>query len=80
MNSAQLQPQKAINPAYKKFQPKNTDIQSFIEKLSNCIKEIRLVDSKNESEEHLKSPIKKFLSSTFYKKNEINTKNLFKVS
>ncbi|STF08878.1 DUF7149 domain-containing protein [Elizabethkingia anophelis] len=33
-----------------------------------------LVDSRNESEEHLKSPISKFLSSTFYSENEINTK------
>lgn len=33
-----------------------------------------MIDSKGESEEHLKSPITKFLSSTFYKDNEINTR------
>ena len=75
MIASQLKPQKAINPAYKKFVPKESEIQSFIEALQKCIKEIKLVDSQNESEEHLKSPIRKFLSSTFYAKNEINTKD-----
>ncbi|WP_312322466.1 DNA methyltransferase, partial [Soonwooa sp.] len=75
MIASQLQPQKALNPAYKKFSPKESEIQSFIEALQKCIKEIKHVDSQNESEEHLKSPIRKFLSSTFYAKNEINTKD-----
>ena len=46
----------------------------FSLKLQDCINAINLVDSRNESEEHLKSPISKFLSSTFYSENEINTK------
>uniref|UniRef100_UPI002589F923 type IIG restriction enzyme/methyltransferase n=1 Tax=uncultured Chryseobacterium sp. TaxID=259322 RepID=UPI002589F923 len=52
-----------------------SEVENFSENLKSCIEAINLVDTKNESEEHLKSPIKKFLSSTFYKDNEINTKD-----
>ncbi|RKE82490.1 Eco57I restriction-modification methylase domain-containing protein [Chryseobacterium sp. AG363] len=74
MKINKLEPQKALNPAYKKFKPFRADIDDFSVKLQDCINAINLVDSRNESEEHLKSPISKFLSSTFYSENEINTK------
>lgn len=75
MKTNLLEPHKALSPAYKKFNPQTIEIQLFAEKLTECITNINLVDTRNESEEHLKSPIKKFLSSTFYKDNEINTKD-----
>ncbi|WP_288374501.1 Eco57I restriction-modification methylase domain-containing protein [uncultured Chryseobacterium sp.] len=74
MKINKLEPQKALNPAYKKFKPLRADIDNFSGKLQECINAINLVDSRNESEEHLKSPISRFLSSTFYSENEINTK------
>lgn len=74
MKSNQLEPQKALSPAYKKIKLLKSDIDDFSAKLQECIHAINLVDTRNESEEHLKSPIKKFLASTFYKTNEINTK------
>ena len=74
MNSNQLDPQKALNPAYKKFTPLKKDVDDFAKELEKCISAINVIDSKGESEEHLKSPITKFLSSTFYKDNEINTR------
>ncbi|EFK33527.1 Type IIS restriction enzyme Eco57I [Chryseobacterium gleum] len=74
MKINKLEPQKALNPAYKKFKPLRGDIDDFSTKLQECINAINLVDSRNESEEHLKSPISRFLSSTFYSENEINTK------
>lgn len=75
MKTKQLEPHKALSPAYKKFSPQASEIEMFSENLKSCIEAINLVDTKNESEEHLKSPIKKFLFSTFYKDNEINTKD-----
>ena len=75
MKTNLLEPHKALSPAYKKFNPQIADIQEFTEKLNDCITAINLVDTKNESEEHLKSPLKKFLNTTFYKDNEINTKD-----
>jgi len=74
MKENQLDPQKALNPAYKKFTPLKKDVDEFTKELEKCIAAINLMDSKAESEEHLKSPITKFLSSTFYKDNEINTR------
>ncbi|WP_312296510.1 Eco57I restriction-modification methylase domain-containing protein [Chryseobacterium sp.] len=74
MKINKLEPQKALNPAYKKFKPLRGDIDDFSTKLQDCINAINLVDNRNESEEHLKSPISRFLSSTFYSENEINTK------
>ncbi|MDF0720134.1 Eco57I restriction-modification methylase domain-containing protein [Kaistella sp. PBT33-4] len=74
MKKNPLQPQNALNPAYKKFNPPQNSVEEFVTKLEDCIKAIKLVDDKKESEEHLKSPIRKFLSSTFYSENEINTR------
>ena len=65
---------KALNPAYRKFKPLRQDIDKFKTELSTCIEAIALSDRKNESEEHLKEPIKRFLNNTFYRKNLINTK------
>ncbi|WP_156308101.1 type IIG restriction enzyme/methyltransferase, partial [Sphingobacterium endophyticum] len=65
---------RALNPAYRKFKPLRQDIDKFKAELSNCIEAIALSDRKNESEEHLKEPIKRFLNNTFYQKNLINTK------
>ncbi|MGK6352233.1 type IIG restriction enzyme/methyltransferase [Parapedobacter sp. DT-150] len=70
----QIDLRKAINPAYKKFKPLRRAIEDFIIKLDKCITAIKIIDEKNESEEHLKSPIKRFLEDTFYGKHEINTK------
>ena len=70
----QLDPRKALNPAYKKFKPLRKDVEAFVIKLEGCINTIKLIDDRNESEEHLKSPIKRFLETTFYPENEINTK------
>ncbi|MCJ8498830.1 Eco57I restriction-modification methylase domain-containing protein, partial [Chryseobacterium salipaludis] len=74
MKKNQLLPQKALNPAYRKFEPAATDVSHFIAKLQECIATIKLIDAKNESEEHLKSPIRSLLASTFYGENEINTR------
>jgi adenine-specific DNA-methyltransferase len=74
MNVNQLDPRKSLNPAYKKYKPLRKDIESFVTKLEDCIATIKLIDERNESEEHLKSPIKRFLETTFYSENEINTK------
>ena len=65
---------KALNPAYRKFKPLNSDLQKFKAELLDCIKAIELSDQKNESEEHIKEPIKRFFKNTFYQKNLINTK------
>jgi len=66
---------KALNPAYRKFKPLHNDIEKFKAELLNCIEAIDLSDKRNESEEHLKEPIKRFLQNTFYQKNLINTKD-----
>src|SRR5690554_957344 len=66
---------KALNPAYRKFKPLKSDIEKFKIELLNCIEAIDLSDKKNESEEHLKEPIKRFFQNTFYQKNLINTKD-----
>jgi len=70
----QIELQKAINPAYKKFKPLRVDIDHFKEELIKCVDAVKLIEDKNESEEHLKDPIKQFFKSTFYSKNQINTK------
>ncbi|UWX66205.1 Eco57I restriction-modification methylase domain-containing protein [Empedobacter stercoris] len=64
-----------MNPAYRKFKPLKSDIEKFKNELLNCIEAIDLSDKKNESEEHLKEPIKRFFQNTFYQKNLINTKD-----
>ena len=74
MKTNLLDPQKALNPAYKKFTPIKKDIDEFAIKLEACITAIISVDSRGESEEHLKGPLKTFLSSTFYGEHEINTR------
>nr|WP_315198222.1 TaqI-like C-terminal specificity domain-containing protein [uncultured Flavobacterium sp.] len=70
-----LNPYKALNPAYRKHKPLPNEVLSFIEQLKECITTIKLSDNNNESEEHIKEPIKKFFQSTFYHENLINTKN-----
>ncbi|MCA4793228.1 type IIG restriction enzyme/methyltransferase [Myroides odoratimimus] len=65
---------KALNPAYRKFKPLRNDIDKFKLELLSCIEAIEVSDSKNESEEHLKEPIKRFFQNTFFQKNLINTK------
>lgn len=75
MITNQIAPQKALNPAYKKHKPSRLDIDNFIDKLEQCMARIEIVEERNESEEHLKSSIKRFLETTFYQKHEINTKD-----
>ncbi|ALU26046.1 DUF7149 domain-containing protein [Myroides odoratimimus] len=65
---------KALNPAYRKFKPVYNDIDKFKVALLNCLEAIEISDKQNESEEHIKEPIKLFLKSTFYQDNLINTK------
>jgi len=66
---------KALNPAYRKFKPLRKDVEAFWKELTNCIDAIELSDKNNESEEHIKEPIRHFLKSTFYGNNLINTKD-----
>jgi len=66
---------KALNPAYRKHKPLRKDVNQFVEQLKECIDVIKHIDNVNESEEHLKEPIKNFLQKTFYKENLINTKD-----
>ncbi|WP_321375627.1 Eco57I restriction-modification methylase domain-containing protein [uncultured Draconibacterium sp.] len=69
-----LNTRKALNPAYRKHKPLRKDVNSFIDELLSCLKEIKEIDIKNESEEHIKEPIKTFFKNTFYEDNYINTK------
>ncbi|WP_413532194.1 hypothetical protein [Empedobacter brevis] len=66
---------KALNPAYRQFKPIRKNVDNFKYELLACLESIEISDSRNESEEHLKEPIKKFLTNTFYQKNLINTKD-----
>lgn len=66
---------KALNPAYRQFKPIRKEVENFKSELLACLESIEISDSRNESEEHLKEPIKKFLTNTFYQKNLINTKD-----
>ncbi|WP_291074773.1 DUF7149 domain-containing protein [Empedobacter sp. UBA5987] len=66
---------KALNPAYRQFKPIRKDVDNFKSELLACLESIEISDSRNESEEHLKEPIKRFLTNTFYYKNLINTKD-----
>lgn len=75
MKLNQIDPQKILNPAFRIAKIDEWKVEDFTQKLADCIQNIRLIDERNESEEHLKAPISKFLSSTFYANNEVNTKN-----
>ena len=66
---------KALNPAYRKFKPLRKNVEAFWKELTNCIEDIELSDKNNESEEHIKEPIRQFLKATFYANNFINTKD-----
>ncbi|MGB3152864.1 MAG: hypothetical protein WBB27_19570, partial [Maribacter sp.] len=65
---------KALNPAYRKHKPLRKEVNAFIENLDECLKTIKYGDEQNESEEHLKEPIRSFLKKTFYQDHLINTK------
>lgn len=73
MNKANIR--KSINPAYRKHKPSREEVNHFFSELKQCIDTIKLSDEKNESEEHIKEPIKSFFHNTFYKENLINTKD-----
>lgn len=66
---------KALNPAYRKHKPLRKEVNAFTDELIFCLKEIKNIDQANESEEHIKEPLKNFLKNTFYKNNYINTKD-----
>ena len=52
-------------------------INTFIEKLNQCIEAVKLSDEKGESEEHIKSHFKDFFSNkNFMPKKYIKTVNL----
>ncbi|MFA5296644.1 MAG: Eco57I restriction-modification methylase domain-containing protein [Lutibacter sp.] len=66
---------KALNPAYRKHKPIRKNVNQFVEQLKECLVSIKWIDDNNESEEHLKEPLKNFLQNTFYSENHINTKD-----
>jgi|25_taG_2_1085351.scaffolds.fasta_scaffold00300_14 hypothetical protein len=66
---------KALNPAYRKHKPLRKEVTHFITQLQNCINAVKISDENGESEEHIKSHFKDFFSTTFFKKNYINTKD-----
>ena len=70
-----LHPRQALTPAYRRHNPLRKEANNFVAELKNCIKSIKLSDEKNESEEHIKEPIKKFLKNTFFADNLINTRD-----
>ncbi len=70
-----LNTRKALNPAYRKHKPLRKDINHFTNEFLTCLKAIKDIDNANESEEHIKEPLKTFFHNTFYKDNYINTKN-----
>ncbi|MDB0615836.1 TaqI-like C-terminal specificity domain-containing protein [Tenacibaculum dicentrarchi] len=65
----------ALNPAYRKHKPLRKDVTNFISELQNCITSVKLSDTNNESEEHIKHHFISFLKNTFYADNYINTKD-----
>jgi adenine-specific DNA-methyltransferase len=70
-----LNTRKALNPAYRKHKPHRKEVDQFTDELLTCLKTIKEIDQANESEEHIKEPIKTFFNKTFYNSNYINTKN-----
>ena len=44
----------ALNPAYRKHKPLRKEVTNFISELQNCINAVKLSDTNNESEEHIK--------------------------
>ena len=70
-----LNTRKALNPAYRKHKPLRKEVNHFITELKQCLAAIKLSDENNESEEHIKEPIRNFFHNTFYKDNLINTKD-----
>ncbi len=65
----------ALNPAYRKHKPLRKEVTNFISELQNCITAVKLSDTNNESEEHIKHHFISFLKNTFYTNNYINTKD-----
>ena len=65
----------ALNPAYRKHKPLRKEVTNFISELQNCINAVKLSDTNNESEEHIKHHFISFLKNTFYADNYINTKD-----
>ncbi|NPD47806.1 Eco57I restriction-modification methylase domain-containing protein [Lentimicrobium sp. S6] len=72
---SKLNTRKALSPAYRKHKPLRQDINQFTSEFITCLKTIKDIDIANESEEHIKEPLKTFFHNTFYKDNYINTKN-----
>ena len=64
----------ALNPAYRKHKPLRKEVTNFTEALQNCINAVKLSDTNNESEEHIKTHFTTFFKTTFYANNYINTK------
>ena len=71
MRLTPLTPKKSLNKAYLKEKVSRTDMERFKENLGNFLDGI----DENESEEHAKNNVTKFLYDTYYNgKNQINTK------
>nr|WP_233881981.1 hypothetical protein [Tenacibaculum piscium] len=66
---------KALNPAYRKHKPLRKEVTNFITELQTCINAVKLSDTNNESEEHIKYHFTTFFKNTFYANNYINTKD-----
>lgn len=71
MENNELRPSQAVNKAYLKQSVGEADIKRFKEEMRKMLKNVNA----NESEEHNKNLVMKFLSNAFYKDtNAINTK------
>ncbi|MFW6369786.1 MAG: DUF7149 domain-containing protein, partial [Bacteroidota bacterium] len=63
-------PIQSLNKTFRKEKVKREDFDCFKRELKRLIERI----NEEESEEHLKTPLRDFLKATFYKQYEINTK------
>jgi hypothetical protein len=71
-----IKTRKALNPEYRKHNPKRPEVNSFRSELKACLVAIKEAEeAKRIGEEFIKQPIQKFLQNTFYKDHLINTKD-----
>lgn len=64
-------PLQTLNKAFRKEKVSRDDFNKFKAELQKLLKKI----NEEESEEHLKTPLRDFLKNTFYNEHEINTKD-----
>ena len=73
MKLNRIKTRKALNPEYRNYKPKRTEVNSFRAELKNCLVSIKSAEEVNESEEFIKTQIATFLKNTFYADNLVNT-------